>query len=183
MELFLPRNLQNANSHVVLCSKWWISHLGYEIRLSSRNPDFPAFNLKGFYIGNIMTNFFSEKRHIWFEQVALHFCHWHNYVISHGAFWSLQSNFFSSRTRRNVTQRMFSAVLSFQGKLNKSRVVAQEHENPWSHLWLSAQDCHIFLKQSFLPQSGPVCSSWTGDFVCHQPLSKASRLPAALPFT
>lgn len=60
--------------------------------------------------------------------------------------------------------------------------MTQKHESTWSYLWLRAQDCWIFLRHSFLSQSAPVCSLWTGDFVCHHPLTQAwcstSRLPA-----
>lgn len=79
---------------------------------------------------------------------------------------------------------MFSAVLAFQGKLSKreSKILAQEHESPWSHLCLSAQDCQIFLEQSFLFQSAPVCSSWTGDFVCHHPLNQGQQIASSTAF-
>ena len=56
--------------------------------------------------------------------------------------------------------------------------MTQEPESTWSHLWLRAQDCWIFLRHSFLSQSAPVSSLWTGDFVRHHPLTKASVQPA-----
>lgn len=75
------------------------------------------------------------------------------------------------------------SVLSISLLSGKTEQKGKQDNDPrawkqWSHLWLRAEDCWIFLRHSFLSQSAPVCSFWTGDFVCHHPLTKASVQPA-----
>lgn len=111
----------------------------------------------------------------WLSSSAIGVTMWYHLMLSGGRIES--AGHLSASGLQGVLFRHFLSISFLPGKTEqkgKSKITTQEHESTLSHLWLRAQDCWIFSRRSFLSQSAPVCSFWTGEFVRHHPLTKAS---------